>query len=284
MSSSAILRTDFSAVLASTFLDAVISGNKNIYLAVGRDDSNPWIDEDIPDIPNDSLNHEAEARARIIGIKKINPNQVALIFKKIMWEPGKAFFPLDKTINGAKRAQDYYCVTSENRVFQCIDKIADQLTTVGSEPSLMGSNIATPDGYVWKFLFDINQSQLTQNLFVGEDWLPIGYNTDGVYGGTITSNQNSYGDNNANFELGSYRLLFNAILEDEDGAVPFSISYRQLIILSQPRAKNGEILKGVNYAADEFDILSGQMIFLENKSPTFRASDQAESLKIVVSF
>lgn len=280
----AILKTTVSDVLAANFLNTIVSNDIGIYLVVGRTDADPWDDEDNPTIPKDSLQDELEFRNKIIGIKRIAPQRIALIFRRMLWKENTEYFTLDPTINGPRRQTNWYVVTSENKVFQCIGTAGGGLTTTGSEPSLMGPSIVTPDGYTWKFLFDINPAQLTQSLFIGEDWLPVPYNINGEDGGTITSNQKSYGDVQANFTLGVFRILFSGVLEDEGTSIPYGISYRQIGLLVNPLGTDGTIFTGTNASSTGFDTTSGQLIYLENRAPVYRESDSQENLSIVISF
>lgn len=277
-----ILKSDASAVVASEFLDALISGDNNLYIAVGRD-KEEWNNESLPPTPLDTLNDEEDFRNRIIGIKKVDGRACSLMVPKVMWEAGKTFKPLDKTISMGKRNTDWYCLTSRNRVYECIEAGAG-VTDASSEPDYMDSEVATPDGYKWRYLYTITTQMVNSGLLLNT-WMPVAYNTDGVYpGGTLSSDQNSFGDNNANFRLGAFRLLCVATLDDEGTAIPYTTTYRQAGLLWNPRDSEGELLTGIRYAKDEFDFTSGQLIQLENKRPVMREPEQSETLKVIVTF
>lgn len=278
----AILKSDGSAVVASEFLDALISGDNNLYIAVGRNDEE-WHNESLPPTPLDTLQDEEDFRSRIIGIKKINGRDCSLMVPKIVWEAGKTFKPLDKTIPMGKRNTDWFCLTSRNRVFECLEAGLGA-TDAAAEPDYMDSEVATPDGYKWRYLYTITTQMVNSGLLLNT-WMPVAYNTDGVYpGGTLSSDQNSFGDNNANFRLGAFRLMCVANLEDEGTAIPYTVTYRQVGLLWNPRDAEGERLTGIRYGKDEFDVNSGQLMYLENKRPVMREPEQSETLKVIISF
>jgi hypothetical protein len=278
-----LLKTDFSTYQCSSFLDQIDANMHSIYLAVGRNDTNPWILETDPPAPTDTINDENDFREKIIGIKKINAQSMAILIKDVKWEPNVNYKPLDPEASYPKRALDFYVVTSENMVFECIDAPLTP-TTEGSEPSLKSDNVTTPDGYVWRYLYEINPQQINAGLIV-PGWMPVGYNLHGIFpGGSITPNQNSYGDNNANISLGAWHLLIMGVLEDEGNAIPYYTSFRQVGIIVDPRDNDGELLTGLNYSASAFDRDSGQLLYLENREVIYRTPDQREELKIVLSF
>lgn len=277
-----ILSTNFSAFMAAEFLDSIAAGLHSIYLTVGRSDNFPWPVEDDPPGPRDSIMDESEFRSNIIGIKRIDREAMVPLIKDVRWAPDVKFNPWDPEILYPKRQLDYYVVTSENKVFLCT-YAPDTNTTVGSEPSLMDANVVTPDAYEWKYLYTVPVISLNAGLIV-EGWQPVAYNLHGEYpGGNLVADQNSFGDNNANYTLGAWRCLVMGRLEDEGAAIPYYISYRQIGLIIDPRDSTGALLGGTNYGAAEFDIDSGVLVYLENRAPVYRAPDQQEEIRLIIS-
>lgn len=277
----AILKGDGSSILASEFLDALLSGENNIYIAIGKESE--WENDNLPPNPVDSLQDEENFRQNIIGIKRIQANFCSLMIPKVEWKAGVTFKPLDKTIPLAKRATNWYCLTSRNKVYECIQAGVGE-TQIGSEPDYMDEEVSTPDGYKWKYLYSISTNMINSGLLLNE-WIPVSYNTDGVYpGGSLTQDQNSYGDVNANFRLGAFRMMAVATLEDEGDSIPYGISFRQVGLLWNPKDSDGSLIAGDSYSKNNFDINSGQLLYLENKRPIIREPEQSETLKVIIAF
>jgi hypothetical protein len=278
-----LLSTEFSSTQTCGFLDNIDAGLHYLYIAVGRNDSNAWIVESSPPAPTDTINDEADFRDKIIGIKKISAQSMAILIKNVKWEPNVNFKPLVADALYPKRALDFYVVTSENMVFECI-YAPETPTLEGCEPSLKNDYVETPDGYIWRYLYEINPQQINNGLII-PGWMPVSYNMHGVFpGGSITPNQNSYGDNNANFALGAWHLLIMGVLEDEGMAIPYYTSFRQVGLILDPRDNDGVLLTGERYPAASFDRNSGNLIYLENREVIYRTPDQREELKLVLSF
>jgi hypothetical protein len=100
----------------------------------------------------------------------------------------------------------------------------------------------------------------------------------------ITQTQDSFGDNNANRTMGAYRVLVTTTLKDEGDKIPYSAIYRQIGLIVDPLDSHGAFLTGDVYAADEFELSSGELVYLENKSPIHREEGQNETLNLMLIF
>lgn len=281
----AILKSDISAISAAQFVNNLINSDSNIYIGVGRDSSYPWTNENVPPTPIDNITDETDFREKLIGIKKVSTTDVMIMIPKVQWSVGMTFDVLSETDSAPKRATNYYCITSNNYVYQCIGKSASGIvTTAGAEPDLKLASVTTIDGYTWKFLYNIT-TQMVNAGMVLDDWIPVPYNKHGVYpGGTITEDQHSYGDVNANYTLGAYRVLINVTLGNEGTAIPYDTEYRQIGILYDPLDSDGDFISGDNYSKSEFNYESGSLFFLENRRTTTRNEGQSETLQCLLSF
>lgn len=281
----AILTSEISAMSAAQFVNTILNDDSNVYIAVGSDASYPWDNENIPPAPADTLSDEKTFRERIIGIKRVNISNVMLMMPRTQWAPGMKFNLLSETNTSPRKATDFYCITSNNFVYQCINKSSPEIvTTVGGEPDLKLSEITTIDGYTWKFLYNIT-TQMVNNGMLLDAWMPVPYNKHGVYpGGTITEDQNSYGDVNANWTLGAFRVLITIELADEDEVIPYDTEFRQIGLLYDPKDNNGDYIAGEGYAKSDFDSTSGRLFYLENKRVIKREEGQTELLQVLLSF
>lgn len=275
----AILTSNASVIAAENFISSIHENDSNLYLGVGRgyddqimntasgttpedgayDNYNKWTDEYTPPTPRDTLNDVSNFLENLIGIKKIMPSNIMLVVPRNDWAPGKVYYPINPGAVAGKRAQNYYCLTSDergnNNVWVCIGK-SDSAQGSNVEPSLAyretahegtgGHNVGyhyianntveTGDGYTWLFLYNITTTMINAGLLL-ENWMPVPYNHHGVSGGSITDTQELYGDMNANRTLGAYRVLVTCTLGDEGDAIPYSSIYRQIGLLMDPRAK-----------------------------------------------
>lgn len=281
----AILPSHISAVSAAQFVNNILNDESNIYLAIGRDASYPWSNENVPPTPNDTIIDEREFREKLIGIKRVSIANVMLMMPKTKWAPGLSFEPLSETNISPRKATNFYCITSNNYVYQCINKTEpDIITTLGSEPDLKLPSVTTADGYTWKFLYNITTKMVNDGMLL-DAWMPVPYNKHGVYpGGTITEDQNSYGDPNANWTLGAFRVLITVKLADEGEIIPYDTEYRQIGILYDPQNNEGEYIAGDSYSKDDFDTSSGRLIYLESRRVIKRTEGQSETLQVLLSF
>lgn len=279
----AILKSEISTMNAAMFVNNMMNDESNIYLAVASDASYPWENEDVPPAPLDNLQDEATFRSRIIGIKRCTISNCMLMVPRVNWQVGMSFNPLSETSPTPRRALDYYCVTSDNFVYQCVGKDnPEALTMEGGEPDLKVSDQKTIDGYTWKFLYDITAQMINAGMFL-DSWMPVPYNKHGVYpGGTITEDQNSYGDPNANWTLGAFRILITVELEDEGDVIPYDTEFRQVGLLYDPQDNGGSFIAGESYKASDFDTNSGHLFYLENRRVIKRATGQTELLQVLL--
>ena len=133
-------------------------------------------------------------------------------------------------------------------------------------------------------MYNILASVVNSGMLL-ENWMPVPFNKHGVYpGGMLTESQRLYGDLNANRKFGAYRVLVTATLKDEGDKIPYSAIYRQIGLIVDPRDDDGNLLTGEVYAASEFETSSGELVYLENKSPIHREEGQNETLNLLLIF
>ena len=293
----AILTNSMSVCVAEMFVNSFVNGVSNIFMGVGRGDgTNPsndkklaWPDETNPPTPVDTIEQVKELRDNIIGIKRVMVSGIMIMVPRIEWQANKMFNVIDDTAVAGKRATDYFCINSENNVYQCIHAPGN-LTKVGSEPQ--GYNtITTADGYKWKFLYNITASMVNGGMLL-ENWMPVPFNMHGIYEdgniGTITDRQYLSGDVNANRTLGAYRVLITCTLQNEGEVIPYTSIYRQIALIIDPKNKKGDFLEGDLYAPgtadDQWDTSTGEVVYFENRKPTYREESMRETIEALIIF
>lgn len=306
----AILTSNASVIAAENFITSIYENDTNLYMGVGQgfqdettdssatqgnyDNFERWEDEYNPPTPTDRLSNIQAFLQNLIGIKKILPSNIMLVVPRNNWEVGKTYNPLQPEQISAKRAQDYYCLTTseqgENCVWICIDK-TEGASTVKYEPTLSYKETTNPaehnedigyhyitnnivkcgDGYTWMFLYNITSTVVNAGLLL-DNWMPVPFNHHGdesktpytspsgaviSSAGTLTDKQITYGDSNANRTLGAYRVLVTCTLGDEGDAIPYSSIYRQVGLLVDPRSSTlSEEAQGMNEAGATANVSS----------------------------
>ena len=270
------------------------------------DASYQWDDETNPPTPTDKIEEQKAFRNLVVGIKRVMVSNIMLMIPRIEWAENRLFNTIDETAITGKRATDYYCLNSENNVYQCM-KTPGTLTRAGSEPQGYGAYIddaddeffgmkgiiKTTDGYVWRFLYNVTAAMINGGMLL-ENWMPVAFNKHGVYDvesgnvGTITDYQYSHGDVNANRILGAYRVLISCTLKNEEPIIPYTAIYRQVGLIVDPKNEDGDFLNGDLYApgslVDQWDKTSGEIVYFENKRAIKREEGQRETVESLIVF
>ena len=155
------------------------------------------------------------------------------------------------------------------------------------------SAIDTHDGYKWDYLYTIPADEVINST--NEEYIVVPTQED------IESNPNKWGLQHVNpsnqinriiYDVGCTTLMGYVRLTDNDfqETARAGVSYRQLAIISNPL--EAKALPGApdvkcteyTYLPNEVLVESGEMIYVENRPPIFRSSDQTESIRIILSF
>lgn len=328
----AILTNSLSVINAENFVDSFVNGDSNIYMGVGRgyeegdsigtsskDDYNKWTDkndssinESNPPVPVDSIEKQKEFRDGLLGIKRVQINDITIMVPRVDWIAGKRYNVLNESDKLGIRATDYYCINENNEVWLCVNAPTDKTVTASIMPSfnslklesgstneniennvrsfIFKENTST-NCYWWKYLYTIPTSIANKKLLDG--WMPVLFSKHGIYlqgGGTLGENQYMYGDVNANRTLGAYRVMLTCTLGDEDTVIPYDSIYRQVGLIVDPTEIKQSVdtpaarLTGDLFNEDEFDKYSGELVYLENKKPVHREHNQTETLRLFLVF
>jgi hypothetical protein len=162
----------------------------------------PYFDENVPNSIVDSVNDEKLAWENMIAAKKITGNDVELVIPKISWTANTKYKQYDDLIdldelltgNNSLNVKPMYVFTSERNVYKCLSNNVSANSTVEPTGDYTSSNgnIATSDGYIWKYMFNVKPS----NKFLADDWIPapsstnqLDYNINliGVVDGELTT-------------------------------------------------------------------------------------------------
>jgi hypothetical protein len=160
------------------------SGNTDpvLYIFVGN--HVPYANESSPDSITDTIATEKQVWNNIYAAKKVTANDVELVIPKITWTANSKYRNYDDTIdadtllssNSAQSLKPMYVITTARNVYKCMSNNSSANSTV--EPSgdytTSNGNIATADGYLWKYMYNVKPS----NKFLTADWIPAPTSTN----------------------------------------------------------------------------------------------------------
>jgi hypothetical protein len=194
----AFVTDQFRILNASNFVDSVSDENNSYYAflglsnptAVGFGRTSDW-DTNVPS-PIDNFQYSSHYKDTALFGKKITSSNARRVIRKVEWTANTAYdmyrhdySNLNPTpVSGTLRLYDanYYIITSEFKVFICIDNGSSgtntpnrslyEPTSTQVEPSQAGLG---DDGYLWKYLFTISPSDIikfdsTQYVALPNDW------------------------------------------------------------------------------------------------------------------
>jgi hypothetical protein len=187
---SAIITDQFRVLNASNFVD-LLTSTSSFYSFVGLSnatdyDSN-WNDN--PPSPKDNFDEENDYWDTMIALKKISNDDVRQVIRKITWSSGTTYDMYRHDISRTNLAKpsnatslyssNFYVMNSEYRVYICLQNGSDPENPEGrpslDEPIFVdlepGSAGTSGDGYIWKYLFTINPSDIIK--FDSINFIPV---------------------------------------------------------------------------------------------------------------
>ena len=192
---SAIVSDQFRILNSKNFVDSVQDTNNSYYVflslpnpnIVGFGRTETW-NSDVPP-PIDNLDYLNHVKDTIIFGKKITQNNIRRLIRRVEWTNNTIYElyrhdysvknPSQKTSSYRLYDAEYYVINSDYRVYICIDNGSSPVYPLGRpsqdepkfvdlEPSRSGES---NDGYIWKYLFTVNPSDIIK--FDSIDYIPI---------------------------------------------------------------------------------------------------------------
>jgi hypothetical protein len=189
---------------ARTWKDVIQNSSSNscpvYYISVGN--HIPYANEASPDGLFDTDAQERTLWDNMFAAKRVTGNDVEMVVPRKNWVANVKYRQYDDTIllsdlistNTSQNLFPLYVITSARNVYKCLSNNASANSTV--EPTgdytTSNGNIATADGYIWKYMYNVKPS----NKFLTEEWIPVpvtvealDYGTDdtGVVDGELTT-------------------------------------------------------------------------------------------------
>lgn len=138
-----------------------------------------YANESNPPIITDSVVDEKTSWDNMYAAKRITGNDVELVIPKVTWTSNTKYKQYDDQVtlsdlltgNTTLNVKPMYVITSQRNVYKCLSNNASANSTVEPTGDYTSSNgnIATSDGYFWKYMYNVKPS----NKFLSTDWIPV---------------------------------------------------------------------------------------------------------------
>ena len=135
--------------------------------------------ENSPSMVVDTVSDEKLAWDNMFAAKKITGNDVELVIPRVNWTSNTKYKQYDDLTEvedliepvPSLNVKPFYVFTSERNVYKCLSNNKSAQSTVEPRGDYTSSNgnIATSDGYIWKYMFNVKPS----NRFLTDEWVPI---------------------------------------------------------------------------------------------------------------
>ena len=167
------IKSFMSRVTADAFMRDLESGENKYFFFIAK--ATPWTNDASPESFIDSDDGERGVCRNIIGYKKINPANVIPCIPRYDWTAGRIYDEYDDVIDlfGAVAPKIFYVLTNQRHIYKCLNNGGGVPSTV--RPNLVLDNsFKTSDGYVWKYLATVRETDYTTNF---TDHIPVDYIT-----------------------------------------------------------------------------------------------------------
>lgn len=229
----ATITSKFRVVNAETFIRSV--DVHNLYMFIGR--HYPWTDDTNPPLPEDTDRITTYERwDRMLAAKKVRPADAVHMVKRIDWTSGVVYDEYDPNDEQLYN-RDFFVRNSNNNVYKVLSNNNGAQSTV--EPGGQSTSaFSTSDGYQWKFMYEISDSD--ELRFLLSNFMPV--RTDPTVKAAADSGsvnpyvepKNGHGYN-AERELGAYLVGVTVRFAfDEGGALFTDNDYRVIGLVRNP--------------------------------------------------
>jgi hypothetical protein len=161
-----------------------------------------YTNENTPPAILDSIADEKNSWDNMIAAKKITGNDVEFVIPRVSWTSSTKYKQYDDMVsfdelltgNTTLNVKPMYVMTTSRNVYKCLSNNASANSSVEPTGDYTSSNgnIATSDGYIWKYMFNVKPS----NKFLTNTWVPAptstaqidyGVNVIGVVDGELST-------------------------------------------------------------------------------------------------
>jgi len=143
------------------------SYGNSLYMFLAR--PNPWNNDSAPPDPTDVQENYAKTWDEIISLKRVLLNDIANVVKRKDWKFGTVYDAYDHE-DTLLLEKNFYVLNGNKLVYKCIDNgqgVSSLIEPTGTSQYIF----TTSDGYKWKYLYTISQSD--QLKFLTDNWMPV---------------------------------------------------------------------------------------------------------------
>ena len=144
--------------------------NTNLYLTYGKVYN--WANEPTPNTAYASACTMYEIWSNMVGGKKILGNDICHVIPRFNWAANTKYIAYDhRNSNLYDGNTQFYIMTSDYNVYKCLANNNGANSTV--EPSAINTSAPTQtsDGYVWKYMYTVTDSDLIR--FTTSNYIPV---------------------------------------------------------------------------------------------------------------
>lgn len=128
----------------------------NLYIGLGKQEE--WSNPSVPDAPNTSYNGEREALDDATAFLRLDATNLRLGIANAGWTSGTAYSQYDPDTNQLNYPTSHYCIVGNTFVYKCLDNNGGA-NSVDAPSGVATSLIETADGYIWKYVGEITNSE-----------------------------------------------------------------------------------------------------------------------------
>jgi len=139
------------------------------YLFYSR--THPWENDNEAPLTLDTFLSASDCWNSMIGLQLVKPDDLSLIVPRYNWIKNTVYSQYDDSVDLFNEAcpVKFYVLNSDNRVYKCVSNNQGIAST--HEPISTTTNLfQTPDGYKWKFLYQISEDN---KKFLTSDFMPV---------------------------------------------------------------------------------------------------------------
>jgi hypothetical protein len=166
-----IITENFRVFNATRFVEYVVDTN-TLYLFIGRPQS--WDNEPTAPTPVNVPYQDTLYWADTVALKRIVPNDFKQVVERKNWSAGVVYSQYDNA-SSTLYGSNFYVLTQDNNVYKCISNnfgAASSIKPTGTSINV----ITTSDGYQWKYLYSLSDTDLLK--FLTGDFMPVNLNYD----------------------------------------------------------------------------------------------------------
>lgn len=160
----AIFKQNYKADIAQELLkEYSLNSEDTYYLFVGK--INSWPTDSQPPNSVDAVEDELYAMRNSFFLKRINENDVNLVVNKFPWITGQIYTEYSDNLDLfdeslPQGSSNFFVTTGDNNVYKCLSNNG-ATASVNMPTGRKTIPVTTPDGYLWKYMFSVSESDLS---------------------------------------------------------------------------------------------------------------------------